>query len=119
MLLLAAVLLALHLPSPPSLGLACGSTIGPCDRVGVAVWLRRPARHVVVLLDGRRVVLATGRHGSGRYAPGRFWQGFLRDRRVAALAYTHGRVTVSVRATFSGGRVGTATAAATVSQGYG
>lgn len=119
MLPLAAILLALHLPSPPFLGLACGSAAGRCDRVGVAVWLRRPARHVVAVVHGRRVRLKTGRGGSGAYARGRFWQGFFRDAYVSTLADAGERVPVRVRATFAGGVTRAATATVTVSQGYG
>jgi hypothetical protein len=43
---------------PPHMGIACpGADSIACDRVGLTVWLRRPARRVVAKIDGRRLIL--------------------------------------------------------------
>jgi hypothetical protein len=45
-------------PRPPRMSVACpraGSIA--CDRIGLVVWLRTPARRVVAKIDGRRLVL--------------------------------------------------------------
>jgi hypothetical protein len=41
----------------PYLGITCG-TIG-CDRLGLSIWLRRPALSVTALVAGRRLTLDT------------------------------------------------------------
>jgi hypothetical protein len=56
----------------PSLGVACSTASSiACDRIGVAVWLKRPATHVNASIDGRPVVLRPPR------ARGGWWEGYL------------------------------------------
>jgi hypothetical protein len=56
----------------PQVGVACptASSIA-CDRVGLAVWLERPAVRVVATIEGQRVRLHPPRAQGGR------WEGFL------------------------------------------
>ena len=59
----------------PYMGVACPEPNSiRCDRVGLAVWVERPASRVAASIAGRRVTLRTGAFGPGR----RSWQGFLR-----------------------------------------
>jgi hypothetical protein len=64
------------LGAPPYVGVACpqANSIG-CDRVGVAVWVRGPARAVRAVVAGRAIRL--------RYAwsddRGRAWIGYVRQ----------------------------------------
>ena len=75
---------SLGLAQPPYLGIACRTPNGTtCGRIGVAVWLRRPARSVHAELLGKRVRLRAG--GLGGKGP-KYWQGFVRvDPRVLDL----------------------------------
>lgn len=61
-----------ELARPPYVGLAC---VAPCTRVGIAVWLRRPATGVGARLAGKSTRLHAG--GLGGRAP-LYWQGFVR-----------------------------------------
>jgi hypothetical protein len=57
----------------PSVGVACPTANSiACDRVGVAVWLKRPATHLSASIDGRPVVLRPP------CARGGWWEGYLR-----------------------------------------
>jgi hypothetical protein len=57
----------------PSVGVACPTANSiACDRVGVAVWLKRPAARVSAIIDGKRVALRPPR------ARGGWWWGYLR-----------------------------------------
>jgi hypothetical protein len=57
----------------PSVGVACPTANSiACDRVGVAVWLKRAAVRVNASIDGRRVALRPPR------ARGGWWEGYLR-----------------------------------------
>jgi hypothetical protein len=63
----------------PSLGVACrvANSIA-CDRVGLAVWLRRPARAVTATVAGRRVQLDDRAwSGPARRGLRRMFAGFL------------------------------------------
>jgi hypothetical protein len=61
------------------MGIACGrsnsiSSATACDRVGLAVWLKRPAQRVTASVAGRRLTLSdTGQHGE-RLG---YWEAFL------------------------------------------
>lgn len=59
----------------PYLGVSCrrANSIA-CDRVGLAVWLRKPATAVAARVDGRPLRLRRGRRGPGGAT---YWQGFL------------------------------------------
>ena len=71
-----AVAATVGLVRPPYLGLACpGPDLTTCGRVGVAVWLRRPARRVRATLNGVPVPMHAG--GLGGKGP-TYWQGFAR-----------------------------------------
>jgi len=60
----------------PMIGLACTTPNRTrCGRVGVAVWLRRPARGVRATIGGRTVVLHAG--GLGGRGP-TYWEGYVR-----------------------------------------
>jgi hypothetical protein len=62
------------LPREPYLGVSCRRPNSiACDRVGLAVWLRSPARAVEAEIDGRRVAL-DDRESS---APPTMFAGFL------------------------------------------
>jgi hypothetical protein len=55
-------------------GVACHTPNSiACDRVGVAVWLRRPAARVAVTVNGLGVRLRLTSRGSGSG----WWEGFL------------------------------------------
>jgi hypothetical protein len=56
----------------PSVGVAC-PTAGSiaCDRVGLAVWLKRPATRVTATIEGQRVRLRPPHSKDG------WWEGFL------------------------------------------
>jgi hypothetical protein len=59
----------------PYLGVSCAKPNSiACDRVGLAVWLRRPAKRVVATIDGRRLDLTPG--GLSGRAP-TYWEGFF------------------------------------------
>jgi len=65
---------ALGLAQPPYLGIACpGQNVTTCGRVGVAVWLRRPALHVDARLGGITVTMHAG--GLGGRGP-TYWEGY-------------------------------------------
>jgi hypothetical protein len=67
--------LALGLARPPYVGLACRTPNSPvCGRVGMAVWLRRPALAVTAVLAGFRVTLHAG--GLGGRGP-KYWEGYV------------------------------------------
>lgn len=103
----------------PFAGLRCSvATVRPCSRLGVAVWLRRPARTVEVRVDGRTVALAT-RPGRGRYRRWLFWQGIVHDRRAQRLADTGGRILLRVTVRTDAGRTRTTSTRVRVSEGYG
>jgi hypothetical protein len=63
---------ALPLRQEPYLGVRCptANALG-CDRAGIAVWLRRPARRLTATIDGRRVTLRPPQSRDG------FWEGVL------------------------------------------
>lgn len=104
----------------PYLGLACGNaSVFPCERVGLAVWLKQPARRVTAQVDGHRVILGTKAGGRGVYRRGVFWQGFFRDRRAQALADAARSIPVHVRVTTRLGEVVPVTTLVYVSEGYG
>ena len=76
----------------PSLGVACrvANSIA-CDRVGLAVWLRRPARAVTATIAGRPVTLddrawsAPARRGLRRMFAGFLHPAGLRDGALAVV----------------------------------
>jgi hypothetical protein len=63
------------------LGLECPHRF-PCAHLGIALWLKEPARRVTVELDGRRISLAT----RSAYEYRRYWQGFVEDTRAERIA---------------------------------
>ena len=67
---------ALGLAQPPSLGIACRDqpNVTACGRIGIAVWLRRPALGVEATLRGVRVRLHAG--GFGGRGP-TYWEGYV------------------------------------------
>ncbi len=69
----------LALAKSPYVGIACGvgnsiRSATACDRVGLAVWLKRPARNVSATIAGHPVKLA--RVASGTQPPA-YWDGYL------------------------------------------
>jgi hypothetical protein len=60
----------------PHMGVACPKPNSiACDRVGLAVWLKRPTRHLDATIAGRKISMKTpGRFVSGR---GTGWEGYL------------------------------------------
>ena len=68
------VAFGLGLSRSPMIGIACHqASVTTCGRVGIAVWLRRPARGAVAVLAGQRVVLHAG--GLGGVGP-TYWEGY-------------------------------------------
>jgi hypothetical protein len=57
-----------YLSRPPDVGVACprANSIA-CDRVGLAVWLERPAERVTATIDGRSLRLRAGRPDRAGY----------------------------------------------------
>jgi hypothetical protein len=75
-----AVLLAarsLGLAQRPTAGVACPNrpNVTTCGRVGIGVWLKRPARSVEVSIDGMSLRLHAG--GFGGTGP-TYWEGYAR-----------------------------------------
>lgn len=61
----------------PYMGVAChGANSIACDRVGLAIWLKRPAHSVRATIDGRPLSLA--RFGNP-LTPGTEWAGYLKS----------------------------------------
>jgi hypothetical protein len=59
----------------PYMGVACPKPNSiACDRIGLAVWLRRPAAQVTATINGQRLDLDGGRR-TGR--PPVYWEGYL------------------------------------------
>jgi hypothetical protein len=107
------------LPRVPSLGLRCRPDTYPCRRIGLAVWLARPAQLVDATVDGHSVRLRT-QPGVGSYANGLFWQGVFRDVRAAELAeHFPQRLHVEIRVRVRNGSELVANADPIVSAGYG
>jgi hypothetical protein len=70
--LIAAV--SLGLSQQPMIGVACsGPNVTACGRIGIAVWLKRPATTVDAALAGVKVRLHAG--GFGGQAP-TYWEGY-------------------------------------------
>jgi hypothetical protein len=68
--------LSLGLSQEPMIGVACpGPNVTTCGRVGIAIWLTRPARGVTAELAGARVRLHAG--GFGGQGP-TYWEGYAR-----------------------------------------
>jgi hypothetical protein len=111
---------ALRLPRDPYLGLRCyNPKVLRCGRVGLAVWLARPARNVTAIVDGHDVVLRTRAGGTGSYRRGLFWQDIFADPSAQRIADASGSVIVRVRVTEDDGSVGNASSIVRVSEGYG
>ena len=108
-------------PAPPLrvadtyLGLKCADAF-PCPQLGIAVWLKAPARRVTITLHGRRVRLVT--HRSYRYR--RYWQGFVRDTIAEHIAGDMNRtVRLILEATTRDGTLRRATLMSPVGPGWG
>jgi len=72
--------LPLRLARAPYVGLACRTPNSPvCGRIGIAVWLRRPALGATAVLGGVRVKLHAG--GLGGRGP-KYWEGYVQLPRV-------------------------------------
>jgi hypothetical protein len=115
---------ALRLPRDPYLGLRCyNPKVVQCGRVGLAVWLAKPARNVTAIVDGRDVVLRTRAGGTGSYRRGLFWEGIFADpsaQRIAdAFGSASGAVTVRLRVVENDGSIGNANPTVPLSEGYG
>jgi hypothetical protein len=111
---------ALQLPRDPYLGLRCYKPNVPrCGRVGLAVWIARPARNVTATVDGHDVVLRTRAGGTGSYRRGLFWEGIFADPSAQRIADASGSVTVRLRVRENDGSVGSANSTVRVSEGYG
>jgi hypothetical protein len=111
---------ALRLRRSPYFGLACSRVaVHRCDRVGLAVWLARPATGVTAVADGVSVRLRTHSRGTGSYRRHLFWQGFFRDPRASRLADHSHSIPIRVSVTAPDGSVSTGTRTIYVSEGYG
>ena len=103
-----------------TLGLACDRVaVHRCERVGLAVWLARPASGVTAVADGISVRLRTHSGGTGRYRRRLYWQGFFHDPRAQTLADSSRSVPLRVRVTAPDGSVSAGTRTVFVSEGYG
>src|SRR5712672_1979673 len=88
---------ALRLPRDPYLGLRCHNPkVLQCDRVGLAVWLAKPAGNVIATVDGHNVVLRTRAGGTGSYRRGLFWEGIFADPSAQRIADAFGSASGSV-----------------------
>jgi len=65
-----------ELARTPYLGLACQAAAATCNRIGLAVWVMRPATGVSAVLMGQRVRLRTSHSGTGAYRYRRYWTAF-------------------------------------------
>jgi len=78
MIQMAALLAAstLGLAQPPSIGIACVGlpNLTTCGRIGIAVWLKHPARGAHAELDGASVRMHAG--GFGGTGP-TYWEGYV------------------------------------------
>ena len=115
---------ALRLPRDPYLGLRCHNPkVLRCGRVGLAVWLARPARSVTAVVHGHEVVLRTHTRGTGSYRRGLFWEGAFADpgaQRIAdAFGSASGSVTVRLRVVANDGSIGNTSSTVPLSEGYG
>jgi hypothetical protein len=115
---------ALRLPRDPYLGLRCyNPKVVRCGRVGLAVWLARPARNVTAVVDGHDVVLRTRSGGTRSYRRGLFWEGIFADpsaQRIAdAFGSVSGSVPVHLRVVENDGSIGNANSTVPLSEGYG
>jgi hypothetical protein len=111
---------ALRLRREPYVGLACKRVSAHrCGRVGLAVWLARPARDVTAVADGVSVRMRTHSGGTGSYRRQLYWQGFFRDPRAQRVADGSGSIPIRVSVTAADGSVSAVTRTVPVSTGYG
>ncbi len=115
---------ALRLPRDPFVGLRCyNPKVLRCGRVGLAVWVARPARDVTAIVDGHHVVLRTQAGGTGSYRRGLFWEGIFADPSAQLIAdafgSASGSVTVRLRVVENDGSIGNANSTVPLSEGYG
>ena len=87
----------LWLGNPPYLGLACHDGGSTCGRIGIAVWLRKPATSVRATLLGKTISLASSRRGSGAYGYRLFWTGFVHTDPASVEPLRRYRLVVRVR----------------------
>ena len=110
----------LRLPRDPFVGLRCSNPkVLRCARVGLAVWVARPARNVTGIIDGHDVVLRTRAGGTGSYRRGLFWQGIFADPSAQRIADASGSVIVHLQVTENDGSVIKTNSSVRVSEGYG
>ncbi len=105
-----------RLARAPMAGIACHVAGRICGRVGVAVWLTRPADAVTTRLLGRTTVLTTPNRGTGLYGHRRFWIGYLN--RPPSAERPGSRVRLVVRVTSAGTTFST-TRSVVLSNGWG
>jgi hypothetical protein len=108
----------LILGQQPFLGLACEDQRYPCPRVGLGVWLPRPARSVAGLVDGHSLRLLPILSG-GRSRRPIFWQTFFVDTRAESVAGDMTRsVDLELFVVFGDGARFIARTASPISSGY-
>jgi hypothetical protein len=94
-----------------------------CGRVGLAVWLARPARGVTAIVDRHDVVLHTRAGGTGSYRRGLYWEGIFADPSAQRIADAYGSafcsVSVRLRVAENDGSIGNANSTVPLSEGYG
>src|SRR5438876_9941970 len=87
--------LSLGLSQEPMIGVACpGPNVTTCGRIGIAVWLTRPATTVSAELAGVRVRLHAG--GLGGQRP-KYWEGYIHLSRARLRLPVHWYGTKPVR----------------------
>ena len=87
--------LSLGLSQEPMIGVACpGPNLTTCGRIGIAVWLTRPAATVRAELAGLHVRLHAG--GFGGQGP-KYWEGYVHISRARLRLPAHWYGTKPVR----------------------
>jgi hypothetical protein len=88
---------ALGLAQPPYVGIACKGVpnVTTCGRIGIAVWLKRPARRVDATLSREHVRLHSG--GLGGTGP-KYWEGYVQidPHRLGLPKYWYGTKPVKI-----------------------
>jgi hypothetical protein len=92
----------LQFTNQPYLGIACRTGGVACGRIGIAVWLSKPASSVSATLFDQTIRLTSKRGGSGTYRYRRFWTGFVDADPARAKPMRHYRL--RVEATVAGVR---------------
>ena len=83
-----------ELARAPYLGLACQGAAATCNRIGLAVWVIRPATGASAVLLGHRLRLRTSHSGNGGYRFRLYWTAFTHVVSARAEPGTYVRVRI-------------------------